>query len=85
MFPSMLVVGFRVPLDEYKRMILDQLGLAPIQLTLNNWKLLMGLRVAFNEQGFSDLSINLLQVLFDIHANKPLRMKTPGGACVGHW
>ena len=36
MFPSVLLAGFRVPLDGYERAILDQLGLAPIQLTPNS-------------------------------------------------
>ena len=45
----------------------------------------MGLRATFNEQGFGDPSIDLLQVLFDIHCNKPHIMKTPGDVWVSSW
>ena len=82
MFPSVLAAGFRVPMDDYEREILDTLRLAPIQLTPNSWRWLLGLRAAFKEQGFSEPSIDLLQVLFDIHANKPPRKKTLGGVWV---
>ena len=33
MFSSVLAAGFRVPMDDYEREILDTLRLAPIQLT----------------------------------------------------
>ena len=45
----------------------------------------MGLRAAFKKQGFADPSIDLLQVLFDMHANKPPRKKTLGDAWVSSW
>ena len=79
MFTSVLATGFRVPLDRYERAILTHLELAPIQLTPNSWRLPMGLRVAFREQGYDNPSIDLLKVLFKIHANKPPRTKTSRG------
>ena len=79
MFTSILAAGFRVPMDEYEREILDTLRLAPIQLTPNSWRWLLGLRVAFKEQGFGEPSIDLLQVMFDVHANRPPRKKAPDG------
>ena len=60
MFASILAAGFRVPMDEYEREILDTLRLAPIQLTPNSWRWLLGLRAAFKEQGFGEPSIDLL-------------------------
>ena len=79
MFASVLAAGFRVPLNKYERAILTHLELAPIQLTPNSWRLFMGLRAAFREMGYGDLSIDLLEVLFDIHANKPPRVKNSKG------
>ena len=38
MFVSVLVAGFRVPMDKYERAILTHLELAPIQLTPNSWR-----------------------------------------------
>ena len=39
----------------------------------------MGLRAAFREMGYGDPSLDLLEVLFDIHANKPPRVKNSKG------
>ena len=60
MFASMLALGFRVPMDSYERAILTHLQLAPIQLTPNSWRLLMGLRAVFREMGDGDPSLDLL-------------------------
>ena len=85
MFTSVLAASFRVPMDEYEREILDTLRLAPIQLTPNSWRWVLGLRAAFKEQGFGEPSIDLLQVMFDVHANRPPRKKAPDGTWVNTW
>ena len=85
MFASVLATGFRVPLDSYERAILTHLQLAPIQLTPNSWRLLMGLRAASREMGYGDPSLDLLEVLFDIHANKPPRVKNSKGDWTSDW
>ena len=41
----------------------------------NSWRLLMGLKAAFKEMGYDNPGMDLLEVLFDIHANKPPRVK----------
>ena len=79
MFASVLTTGFRVPLDKYERVILTHLELAPIQLMPNSWRLLMGLRATFRKMGYGDVSMDLLEVLFEIHANKPPRTKNSKG------
>ena len=85
MFASVLAAGFRVPMDEYEREILNTLKLAPIQLTPNSWRWVLGLRAAFKEQGFGEPSIDLLQVLFDVHANRPPRKKAADGTWISSW
>ena len=85
MFASVLATGFRVPLDSYERAILTHLQLAPIQLTPNSWRLLLGLRAAFREMGYGNPSLDLLEVLFDIHANKPPRVKNSNGDWTSDW
>ena len=45
----------------------------------------MGLRAAFREMGYGDPSLVLLEVLFDIHANKPPRVKNSKGYWTTDW
>ena len=45
----------------------------------------MGLRVAFREMGYGDPGLDLLEVLFDIHANKPPRVKNSKGDWTTNW
>ena len=85
MFASVLVTGFRVSLDKYERVILTHLDLAPIQLTPNSCRRLIGLRAAFKEIGYGDPSVDLLEVLFDTHANKPPRVKNSKGDWTTDW
>ena len=85
MFALVLAAKFRVPMDSYERAILTHLQLAPIQLTPNSWRLLLGLRAAFREMGYGDPSLALLEVLFDIHTNKPPRVKNSKGDWTIDW
>lgn len=41
LFPSMFSCGLRLPLPRPVRNLLDHLGLAPSQLHLNSWRILM--------------------------------------------
>ncbi|KAJ4702886.1 Collagen alpha-1(VII) chain like [Melia azedarach] len=67
-FEILLELGLRLPFQSYFVRILDELDLAPCQLVLNSWRVLVGMYVLWNKIGHGEPSISDLRRLYQVRA-----------------